>query len=215
MNGTRNGAARAERNTEKGVGTRKDGTRRKQTKILISLFHFSFPPLFPFFLFPFPLFSCSLSPLFLSPFFLFPLSMKVELVRVDDGFHFEATGSASDVKVHTDAAPNIGGQNAGVRPMELLLMGLASCSAIDVVLVLKKQRQEILDFRISVEGDREKEEGTERSPFRKIHLHYFLKGNIDPAKAERAVKMSMEKYCSATAQMEALAEITHEITIEA
>ncbi|MCU0339376.1 MAG: OsmC family protein [Spirosomaceae bacterium] len=141
--------------------------------------------------------------------------MKVELVRVDDGFHFEATGSASDVKVHTDAAPNIGGQNAGVRPMELLLMGLASCSAIDVVLVLKKQRQEILDFRISVEGDREKEEGTERSPFRKIHLHYFLKGNIDPAKAERAVKMSMEKYCSATAQMEALAEITHEITIEA
>ncbi len=140
--------------------------------------------------------------------------MKVELVRVDDGFHFEATGS-SDVKVHTDASPAIGGQNAGVRPMELLLMGLGSCSAIDVVLVLKKQRQEILDFRISVEGERVKEDGTERSPFRTVHIHYFFKGNLDRAKVERAVKLSMEKYCSATAQFEALAEITHEITIEA
>ncbi|MFN4145431.1 MAG: OsmC family protein [Runella sp.] len=139
--------------------------------------------------------------------------MKVELVRIDDGFHFEATGS-SEVKVHTDASSAIGGKNAGVRPMELLLMGLASCSAIDVVLVLKKQRQEILDFRISVEGEREKEENTERSPFRTVHIHYFLKGSLDRAKVERAVKLSMEKYCSATAQIEALAEITHEITIE-
>lgn len=140
--------------------------------------------------------------------------MKVELVRVDDGFHFEATGS-SDLKVHTDASPALGGKNAGVRPMELLLMGLGSCSAIDVVLVLKKQRQEVLDFRISVEGERTKEDGTERSPFRKVHIHYFFKGNLDRAKVERAVKLSMEKYCSATAQFEPLAELTHEITIEA
>jgi putative redox protein len=140
--------------------------------------------------------------------------MKVELVRVDDGFHFEATGS-SDQKIHTDASPAIGGKNAGVRPMELLLMGLGSCSAIDVVLVLKKQRQEVLDFRISVEGERVKEDGTERSPFRKVHIHYFFKGNLDRAKVERAVKLSMEKYCSATAQFEPLAELTHEITIEA
>lgn len=140
--------------------------------------------------------------------------MKVELVRVDDGFHFEATGS-SDQKVHTDASPALGGKNAGVRPMELLLMGVGSCSAIDVVLVLKKQRQEVLDFRISVEGERAKEDGTERSPFRKVHIHYFFKGNLDRAKVERAVKLSMEKYCSATAQFEPLAELTHEITIEA
>ncbi|MFN8343874.1 MAG: OsmC family protein [Spirosomataceae bacterium] len=139
--------------------------------------------------------------------------MKVELVRVDGGFHFEASGS-SEVKVHTDASPNIGGQNAGVRPMELLLMGLGSCSAIDVVLILKKQRQEVLDFRISIEGERVKEDNSERSPFRKVHMHYFFKGNLDVAKVERAVKLSMEKYCSATAQFEPLAEITHEITIE-
>ncbi|MEZ4904343.1 MAG: OsmC family protein [Spirosomataceae bacterium] len=141
--------------------------------------------------------------------------MKIELVRVDEGFHFEAKGEASEVIVHTDASPNIGGKNQGVRPMELLLMGLGSCSAIDVVLILKKQRQEVLDFRISVEGDRIEEEGTKRSPFRKVHIHYFFKGNLDADKVERAVQLSMEKYCSATAQFEALAKITHSITIEA
>lgn len=79
---------------------------------------------------------------------------------------------SSKVTVHTDAAEDIGGSNAGVRPMELLLMGLASCSAIDVALILKKQRQDVRDFRISVEGERVEEEGTKRKPFRKIHLHF-------------------------------------------
>jgi putative redox protein len=139
--------------------------------------------------------------------------MKIELNRVDDGFHFEARGS-SDTIVHTDAAPAIGGQNAGVRPMELLLMGLASCSAIDMLLILKKQRQVIEDFSISVEGEREKEDGTERSPFRKIHLIYKLKGTLDAAKVARAAQLSMDKYCSATAQLESMATITHEIQIE-
>ncbi len=139
--------------------------------------------------------------------------MNVELKRVDDAFHFEAVGS-SGIVVHTDAAPNIGGHNAGARPMELLLMGLASCSAIDMTLILKKQRQIVEDFRISVNGERVKEDGTERTPFKAIHIHYFLKGQIDAQKAARAAHLSMEKYCSATAQMEALATITYEVTIE-
>jgi putative redox protein len=138
--------------------------------------------------------------------------MKIELVRVDDAFHFEARGS-SDVVVHTDAAPAIGGQNAGVRPMELLLMGLASCSAIDMILILKKQRQVVTDFRVSVEGERTKETDSERSPFTKIHLIYYLSGTIDAAKASRAAELSMQKYCSATAQFESMAEITHQIII--
>jgi putative redox protein len=139
--------------------------------------------------------------------------MNIELKRVDDAFHFEAVGS-SGIVVHTDAATDIGGHNAGARPMELLLMGLASCSAIDMTLILKKQRQIVADFRISVSGERAKEDGTERSPFKTIHIHYFLKGQIDPQKAARAAQLSMEKYCSATAQMEALAKITYEVTIE-
>ncbi len=139
--------------------------------------------------------------------------MNVELKRIDGDFHFEAIGE-SGFSIHTDAAPDIGGGGAGARPMELLLMGLASCSAIDMTLILKKQRQVVDDFRISVNGERVKELGTERSPFTTIHIHYFLKGQIDPQKAARAAQLSMEKYCSATAQMAALAEITYEVTIE-
>lgn len=140
--------------------------------------------------------------------------MKVELVRVDDDFHFEGSGS-SEVKVHIDGAEAIGGHNAGARPMELLLMGLAGCSAIDIVLIMKKQRQEITDFRIVVEGEREKEEDTKRKPFRNINLHFILKGNnLDATKVDRAIQLSMEKYCSATAQFDSSATITHTVTVE-
>jgi putative redox protein len=141
--------------------------------------------------------------------------MKVELVRIGDGFHFEGSGS-SDVKVHTDGSPEIGGENLGVRPMELLLMGLASCSAIDVVLILKKQKQDITDFKIVADGERVPEENTKRSPFRNIHLTFKFTGNdLDESKINRAIALSMEKYCSATAQMEPLAQITHSVEITA
>ncbi|UTA66452.1 OsmC family protein [Emticicia sp. 21SJ11W-3] len=138
--------------------------------------------------------------------------MKVELVRVDDAFHFEATG-VSGVTNHIDANVEIGGHNAGARPMELLLMGLGGCTAIDVILVLKKQRQLIEDLRISVEGERTQIEGTEMKPFRKINIHYAFKGTIDTEKIERAIKLSMEKYCSATAQLSPTAEITHSYSL--
>jgi putative redox protein len=140
--------------------------------------------------------------------------MKVELVRVDDAFHFEGSGS-SEVRVHIDGSPAIGGHNAGVRPMELLLMGLASCSAIDILLIMKKQRQEVTDFRVLAEGDRVKEETTQRTPYRTINLHFMLKGKgLDSSKVDRAIQLSMEKYCSATAQFEGTATITHSVTIE-
>ena len=138
--------------------------------------------------------------------------MKVELVRVDDAFHFEAKGT-SGVGVNIDANVDIGGHNLGARPMELLLMGLGGCTAIDVILVLKKQRQVIEDLKISVEGERVQIEGTEMKPFRKINVHFAFKGTIDPEKIERAIKLSMEKYCSATAQLSASAEITHSYSL--
>ncbi len=134
--------------------------------------------------------------------------MQVELVRVDDAFHFQASGM-SGVPVHIDAAENIGGHNAGARPMELLLMGLGGCTAIDVLLILKKQRQRVDDLKISVSGERVKIEGTEMTPFRKINIHFAFVGNIAEAKAQKAIELSMEKYCSATAQLSPSAEITH------
>jgi len=139
--------------------------------------------------------------------------MQVELVRIDDAFHFQANGM-SGVPVDIDAAENIGGHNAGSRPMELLLMGLGGCTAIDVILIMKKQRQVIEDLKISVSGEREKIEGTEMTPFRKINIHFKFKGNIVEEKAKKAIELSMEKYCSATAQFSGSAEITHTFEIE-
>ncbi len=137
--------------------------------------------------------------------------MQVELVRVGDAFHFEAPGQ-SDVVQHIDAATDIGGHNAGARPMEMLLMGLAGCSAIDVILILKKQKQVIDDFRIVVTGLREK--GATPAPFQKIHLNYQLKGALDTSKVKRAIDLSMDKYCSATAQLRPSAEITYSFEID-
>ena len=138
--------------------------------------------------------------------------MEVVLNRLDQDFHFEAKGS-SPVPVHIDAAEGIGGHNAGARPMELLLMGLGGCTAIDVILILKKQRQIIEDFQIRVSGDREKIEGTEKSPFNQINIQFELKGQIDGNKALKAIQMSMDKYCSATAQLEPSATITHTLVL--
>ncbi len=138
--------------------------------------------------------------------------MEVVLNRLDQDFHFEAKGS-SPIPVHIDAAEGIGGHNAGARPMELLLMGLGGCTAIDVILILKKQRQVIDDFQIRVSGNREKIEGTEKSPFNQINIQFELKGQIDGNKALKAIQMSMDKYCSATAQLEPSATITHTLVL--
>jgi len=138
--------------------------------------------------------------------------MEVLLKRVDDAFHFEAVGG-SGIPVQLDAAETIGGHNAGARPMELLLMGLGGCTAIDVILILKKQRQIVEDFQIRLSGDRVKIEGTEKTPFRSINIQFELKGEVDPQKAQKAITLSMEKYCSATAQLESSANITHTLVI--
>ncbi len=137
-------------------------------------------------------------------------TMQVELVRVDDAFHFEATGQ-SNVTQHIDGSVDIGGHNAGARPMEMLLMGLAGCSAIDVILILNKQKQVIDDFRMTVDGLREK--GATPAPFQKIHITYKLKGQLDPDRVKRAVDLSMDKYCSATAQLRPSAAITFSIEL--
>ena len=138
--------------------------------------------------------------------------MEVVLKRLDNDFHFEGMGTSS-VPVHIDAAEGIGGHNAGARPMELLLMGIGGCTAIDVILILKKQRQAIEDFQIRISGNREKIEGTEKTPFREINIQFELKGAIDGNKALKAIQLSMEKYCSATAQLEPSATITHTLVL--
>ncbi len=119
--------------------------------------------------------------------------MKIALQRVDDGFNMEAVDENGH-KVLMDSSLENGGKNNGIRPMQMVIMGLGGCSAIDVMMILKKQRQEVTDFRIEIDAEREK--GKEPSLWETAHLIFHLTGNIDPDKAARAVELSMNKYCS-------------------
>jgi putative redox protein len=98
-----------------------------------------------------------------------------------------------------------------IRPMELLLMGLASCSSVDIVKIVKKQKQTILDYRVEVNGKRH--ESLEPSLFEIITLKFILEGDISPLKVERAVNLSIEKYCSVAKILEETAQINYKIEL--
>lgn len=138
--------------------------------------------------------------------------MRIELKRLDDAFHFEAKSETGNI-AHMDAGENIGGHNKGVRPMQMLLMSFGGCSAIDVILILKKQKQVIDDFEISIDGERE--EGVVPSLWKTAVIHFKLKGKIDKAKAERAVQLSIEKYCSVSKTLElAGTKISYKVSVD-
>ncbi len=119
--------------------------------------------------------------------------IAINLKRVHGDFGFEAT-DANGHMVRMDSSVETGGENFGVRPMQMLLMGLGGCSAIDIVMILKKQRQEVKDFSISIAGERE--EGKEATLWKTVKITFTLTGNIEVEKAERACELSMNKYCS-------------------
>lgn len=138
--------------------------------------------------------------------------MRVKVKRIDSDFNFEATNEDGNT-VLIDGSPAIGGHNKGMRPMQLLLAAIGGCSAIDIVSILRKQKQEVDSFEIEVDGDREPVGIEGYSLFKTIEVNFILKGNIDKEKAERAVKLSMEKYCSVTKTLEPTAKITYKVTL--
>ncbi len=125
--------------------------------------------------------------------------MKVVLTRLDKDFNFKIANE-DGLTVVTDGSPDIGGHNRGVRPMQMVLAAVASCSSIDVVLLLRKQRQELEDIRVTVAAQRV---DTEPRVFTDIHLHYLLYGNLNEKKVERACRLSMEKLCSVSMMLKA------------
>jgi putative redox protein len=138
--------------------------------------------------------------------------MKISLKRLDDAFHFEAKNEDGKT-VHMDASEKIGGHNLGVRPTQMLLMALAGCSGIDIINILKKQRQDIKDFSAEVEGEQENLKD-EAKVFTDIKVKFSLKGNIDSQKAKRAAELSMEKYCSVEKTLRlAGAKITYKVFV--
>ena len=111
-----------------------------------------------------------------------------------------------------DGAPESGGRNLGIRPMELLLIGLAGCTAFDVVLILRRGRVPVSDCVVEAEAERASEDP---KVFTRIHLAYRLSGSgLSPEKVERAIKLSKEKYCSASIMLGQVAELTHSFIID-
>jgi putative redox protein len=138
--------------------------------------------------------------------------MKINIKRLNDNFHMEASNEDGNV-LHMDGSPEIGGQGKGMRPMQLLLAALGGCSSIDIISILRKQKQELDSIEIEVNGDRDPVGVEGYSLFKTIEVHFILKGNVDKDKVDRAVKLSMEKYCSVTKTLEPTAKITYKVTL--
>jgi putative redox protein len=135
--------------------------------------------------------------------------MKIRVKWVDQVSFVAESGSGHALVV--DGAPEAGGRNLGMRPMELLLAGAATCTAFDVVWILRRARQPIADCVVEADGERAAEEP---KVFTRIHLRYRVAGRgLDPRQVERAVKLSKEKYCSATIMLGSTAEITYDVEI--
>ncbi|MDX2284844.1 MAG: OsmC family protein [Bacteroidia bacterium] len=136
--------------------------------------------------------------------------MEVWLRRVNDAVHFEARNEEQNT-VHLDGTPAIGGENLGFRPMQLLLASLAGCSVLDVVDILRKQREPLLDVQVRATGNRKPD--STPAPFTDMHLHFLLTGQIDPDKAARAVSLAVDKYCSVKESLDKSIQITYSVEI--
>ena len=135
--------------------------------------------------------------------------MKARVKWIQDVMFVAESGSGHSVVL--DGAPEAGGRNLCFRPMEMLLIGLGTCSAFDVMLILKRGREKVTDCVVEVDGERAQ---TDPKVFTSIVLRYIVTGiNLDRNKVERAVSLSAEKYCSASAMLGATAKLTHEISI--
>ncbi|MFL1897142.1 OsmC family protein [Aquimarina sp. 2-A2] len=136
--------------------------------------------------------------------------MKIQLKRLNEDYHFELRNERGHV-TYIDNKTETGGHDLAPSPMEYVLMGVAGCSAIDVISILKKQRQDITSYSAEVEGAREKIGGA--SPFKKITVTVFLEGDIDPEKAKRAAQLSFDKYCSVSKTLEPTAKIIYKTVL--
>ena len=134
--------------------------------------------------------------------------MSIRIKRLNHAVHMEATNE-DGVTLHMDGIEALGGVKAGFRPMEMLLAAIGGCAAIDVVMILSKQRQNPDELEVEVSGDRVSVEGAQHSEFKTIHIHFQLTGaHLDEAKVARAIDLSMTKYCSVAKALEHTSKIT-------
>ena len=119
--------------------------------------------------------------------------------------------SPSGHGVVMDGPPEMGGKNMGIRPMEMLLLGMGGCGSLDVIGILKKSRVDVVDCMVEMEAERADEIP---KVFTRIHAHFVVTGRgLKPKTVERAISLSADKYCSASIMLGAMAEITHDFEI--
>ena len=135
--------------------------------------------------------------------------MKTRVKWLDNMSFVGESGSGHSIVM--DGPPEFGGRNLGVRPMEMLLLGLGGCASFDVVSMLKKSKQDLIDCEVEITAERA---DTEPKVFTKIHLHFTLSGNdLSDKRVARAIELSAEKYCSASIMLGKTAEVTHDYEI--
>lgn len=139
------------------------------------------------------------------------MSMQARIKWIENAAWLGETGSGHGIVI--DGPEDIGGRNLGVRPMELILLGVGSCSAMDVIHILRKARQAVDDVQIEVSGERA---DADPKVFTDIHLHFKVSGEgLSEKQVARAVQLSAEKYCSASIMLQASVNITHSHAIQA
>ncbi len=136
--------------------------------------------------------------------------MKVNLERVNNAFHYEAS-TEDKIIVNIDANPAIGGEGKGTRPMELLLMGVAGCASIDLGLILQKQKLTLEDYSVEVTAERN---DNVAKNFKSINLHFNLTGDLDDSKVARAIDLTLTKYCSVALSLDKEIKITSSYKIK-
>lgn len=136
--------------------------------------------------------------------------VKIEITRIDQDYRMEAFNEKGK-SIIMDAGEADGGHDSGLRPMQLLLAAMGGCSAIDLISILRKQREPLRDLKITVTGERQ--QGVVPALYTEVHAHFKLYGDINQEKAERAVQLSVEKYCSVAKTLEKTATVTHSFEI--
>lgn len=134
--------------------------------------------------------------------------MKISLKRINENYLFETVNERGNIVLLDNKSDE---EPKGASPMDLLLRGIAGCSSIDIVMILRKQNHELEDLQVEVDGYRE--DGAIPNVFKKIHLDFILKGDVPASKVARAVKLSMDKYCSVSKMLEKAAEISYSVNL--
>lgn len=137
--------------------------------------------------------------------------MEINLQRLNQAFHFEAKNEHGNTIEFDSHNPDIGGEGRGFGPMETVAAAIGACSAIDIGIILNKQKQEIKDFKIRIQAERAQDQVPK--VFKNIIIVYELHGDIDESKAQRAIELSIEKYCSVSKMIEKTANITYSLSL--